>query len=322
MPLKRIRSVFNPDMYHGWGRSKSFFEGWYFKVVNSVGDKIFAIIPGISIDKKGKKHSFIQLLNGIEGNAEYFEFPFEKFKAHSRKFEISIAGNIFTRNSLYLDLPGFGAELDFTDLNQWPNSFYSPGIMGPYTFAPFMECYHGIVSMNHTINGMILMKGTELDFEGGRGYIEKDWGKSFPRAYIWLQSNHFEDPGTSLKVSIARIPWLGTSFTGFIAGLLQGGQLHQFTTYNSSELNNLEVTLKMINIVIKNKKLRLSLRIDRDKATRLASPVSGDMSGHISETMKACVRISLEDMKTGEIIYSGKGLNTALEVDGDIDLLT
>ena len=35
---------------------------------------------------------------------------------------------------------------------------------------------------------------------GGRGYIEKDWGQAFPRAWIWTQSNHFgaDAPGTSL----------------------------------------------------------------------------------------------------------------------------
>ncbi|MCK7537696.1 MAG: tocopherol cyclase family protein [Marinilabiliales bacterium] len=30
------------------------------------------------------------------------------------------------------------------------------------------------------------------DFSGGRGYIEKDWGHSFPSAYVWMQSNHFQ----------------------------------------------------------------------------------------------------------------------------------
>jgi hypothetical protein len=321
MLIKRVRSLFNSDLYHGWGRNRSFFEGWYFKIVNSTGDKIYAIIPGVSIDKEGRRHSFIQLLDGIEGSAEYYGFPFEKFKAHSHKFEISIENNLFTRNSIYLDLPGFKAKLEFRDLISWPSTFYSPGIMGPYTFAPFMECYHGILSLNHSIKGRVIASGTEFDFEGGRGYTEKDWGKSFPKGYIWLQSNHFKESGTSLKLSIACIPWLGTSFTGFIAGLLLDGKLYKFTTYNSSKLINLDVTINRINILIKNKNQSLRLEIDRDKATRLAAPLSGAMSGHISETMQAYVNISLMDIMTGEFIYSGKGENTALEVAGDIKLL-
>jgi tocopherol cyclase len=39
--------------------------------------------------------------------------------------------------------------------------------------------------------------GRRVDFSGGSGYIEKDWGRSFPRAWIWAQSNTFTQPGTS-----------------------------------------------------------------------------------------------------------------------------
>ena len=63
--------------------------------------------------------------------------------------------------------------------------------MGPYTFAPFMECYHGVLSFDHTIAGSLAVDGQELDFTGGHGYIEKDWGQAFPKAWIWTQSNHF-----------------------------------------------------------------------------------------------------------------------------------
>jgi len=32
--------------------------------------------------------------------------------------------------------------------------------------------------------------------------MEKDWGKSFPLYLIWLQSNHFDTPETSLMLSV------------------------------------------------------------------------------------------------------------------------
>jgi len=100
--------------------------------------------------------------------------------------------------------------------------------MGPYTFAPFMECNHGIVSMDHGISGSLVINGEEIDFTGGRGYIEKDWGHSFPSAYIWMQSNHFAANGISFKASVARIPWLTGNFTGFISGLMIDGRLYPF----------------------------------------------------------------------------------------------
>ena len=44
-------------------------EVWYFKIVNCDANKIFAIIPGVSISHEGKSHSFIQVLDGISTQA-------------------------------------------------------------------------------------------------------------------------------------------------------------------------------------------------------------------------------------------------------------
>ena len=55
-----------------------------------------------------------------------------------------------------------------------------PGVMGPFSFVPFMECYHGVVNIDHKISGSLMINNEEIDFTDGYGYIEKDWGKSFP----------------------------------------------------------------------------------------------------------------------------------------------
>ncbi len=322
MTFRRLKSIFNPDMYHGWGIKNSYFEGWYFKLVNREANKIFAIIPGISIDSDGRKHSFIQVLDGINNTAEYIRYRFEDFSASSSKFEITIADNLFSRSYISLNSPILSGHLEFSDLSAWPNRWYSPGIMGPYTFVPFMECYHGILSMDHMISGKISFQGDNVDFTGGRGYIEKDWGKSFPEAYIWLQSNHFEPRGTSVKLSVARIPWIGRSFTGFIAGVLHNEQLYEFTTYNSSKIEHIDISLSEINVQISNSTFSIRINGKREKATLLASPISGEMSGHISESMTSVIKLTLTDNKSGNTIYSGRGINTALEVVGDMELLS
>lgn len=309
-------------MYHGWGKKNSYFEGWYFKLLNRSANKIFALIPGVSIDKEGKKHAFIQVLDGANNRAEYIRFEFEDFSASSRDFRIAIAENTFSGKQITLNSEGLSGHVAFSGLNPWPNRWYSPGIMGPYTFVPFMECYHGIISMDHAIEGELSLMGHTVDFTGGRAYIEKDWGKSFPKAYVWLQSNHFEDTGTSIKLSVARIPWIGRSFIGFIAGVLHRGQLYEFTTYNSSKIKDLHISQSEIKAQIANNKFSLRISVERDQATQLASPISGAMTGHISESMSSVVKITLAESKSGTTIYAGRGTNTALEVAGDITLLT
>lgn len=61
--------------------------------------------------------------------------------------------------------------------------------MGPFAYLNGMACNHGIVSMKHQITGHMVIKGLDLYFKEDSGYIEKDWGRSFPKRYIWLQGN-------------------------------------------------------------------------------------------------------------------------------------
>jgi len=88
----------------------------------------------------------------------------------------------------------------------------------------------------------LAVDGKDLDFSGGQGYIEKDWGRSFPKAWIWTQSNHFTTAGTCITASVAVIPWLGSTFNGFIAGLWHGGRLYRFATYTGAKLERQEAT--------------------------------------------------------------------------------
>ncbi len=313
----KIRSLFDPTMYQGWGNKKKYFEGWYFKVVNASGSKAYAFIPGIAMDESGRSHAFIQLLDGTAKKSDYFTFDAALFRPSDRKFELSLGGNSFSAAGMTLKLPAATGTLLFSDTVPWPSRWYSPGIMGPYTFAPFMECNHGIVSMDHSITGSLLINGEEIDFTGGRGYIEKDWGHSFPSAYIWMQSNHFERPGISFKASVARIPWVTGNFTGFIAGFWFENRLYRFTEYNRSRLSRLSFDGSEVEIRFSNRIGTLTIKAPVDAATGLAAPVRGLMDGRIEESMTSVISLTLTETATGRVIFSGEGRNGSIEIFGD-----
>ena len=44
-------------------------------------------------------------------------------------------------------------RLVFEGITPWPVSITSPGIMGWYAWVPKMECYHGVLSLDHRIQG-------------------------------------------------------------------------------------------------------------------------------------------------------------------------
>ena len=268
------------------------------------------------------QQAFIQILDGKNLKTNFIKFPFDQFSSDHKRFIVDIANNQFSLEHIKLNLTEAQGEITFEDQVPWPSTFLSPGIMGPFTFVPFMECYHGILSMDHKLSGSISIDGRSINFDGGRGYIEKDWGHSFPSAYIWMQSNHFKKEGVSIKASVAKIPWLTGAFVGFIAGLYLDGKLYQFTTYNSTKLIKSLATHELVHIIMQNKKYKLEIRAIRDHSTELAAPIHGFMDGRISESMTAQIQVQLTERKSRKVIFSDVGKHAGLEVAGKIEEIT
>ena len=153
--LLKIHAIWNPHVYHGWGRSKKFFEGWYYKIVDNSQTNAFAIIPGIAMDENGNKQSFIQVLDGKNLKAEYFKFDSKEFKPTPKKHDLYIGENHFTKTTLSINLPGLKGNLTFKKFISLVQYFSFSWNNGSIFFCPFMECYHGIISMNHDIEGSL-----------------------------------------------------------------------------------------------------------------------------------------------------------------------
>ena len=314
----KLQALFDDALYHGWGKTRKYFEGWYYKVIDKTETKAFAFIPGIAMDENGDQQAFIQILDGKQLTAAYHKFDAKEFIPTAEKFEVHIGENYFSKEEIKLKLPDLSGSLVFENQVPWPSSWYSPGIMGPFSFVPFMECYHGILSMDHKILGQLEINGTAVDFTDGRGYMEKDWGRSFPSGYIWMQTNHFSKPGISLKASVAKIPWVMSSFVGFIAGVWLGDRLIEFTTYNFTKLRKSYADQHRVEIVLENRKHRLEILAHREAATSLASPIMGFMDGRIEESMTAKIDVMLTDKRNGSILLEDTGRNAGLEVAGNV----
>lgn len=319
MILRKLQSVFHPEQYHGWGKTKKFFEGWYYKIVDATETKAFAFIPGIAMDEHGKQQAFLQVLDGKQLRADYFKFDAKEFSPSPGKFDLSLARNHFTAKSFKIDVSEIKGELHFHKQVPWSSSWFSPGIMGPFTFVPFMQCYHGILSMDHTIQGELNIHGEHIDFTGGRGYMEKDWGRSFPSSYIWLQTNHFTKQDISIKASVAKIPWLKSSFVGFIAGVWLYDRLIEFTTYNFTKLRKSYADAERVELIMENRNHSLKILASRTAATGLVSPIQGFMDGRIEESMTSVVHVQLYDKRRKKVLLDDRGTNAGLEVAGKVE---
>lgn len=313
----RWKALWNPERYHGWGKARNYFEGWYYKIVSPCEQHAFALIPGISMDKAGRQHAFIQLLDGKACTSAYHKFAPSHFSPRTDRFEVQLGTNVFSGNRLKVALPELTGELAFHENIPWPTRLGAPGIMGWYSFVPFMECYHGVVSLHHRLEGRLKVYGKPVDFAGGLGYIEKDWGKSFPSSWIWMQTNHLtHTKAACLMASVARIPWLGRHFTGYLAGIQLDGRLWPFTTYNNARLyTSVNETSKTVTLQFKRKGACLDIIARQSGGTgALAAPVSGAMAGKVNESLQSVIQIRLTEH--GRTLYEGEGRHAGLEVAG------
>ena len=104
-------ATWNPDMYHGWGKEKNFFEGWYFKWVSTDEKTVLAIIPGISKGANGDQHAFVQVFDGVACKAWYHRFEAAEFQPDHDRFELNLGNNFFSANRVELDLPNLRGEI-------------------------------------------------------------------------------------------------------------------------------------------------------------------------------------------------------------------
>jgi hypothetical protein len=322
-PASYLRGIQHPEGFHGNGKTKNYFEGWYFKIVSQDQSQKWAVIPGIfrGLGGSSRDEAFVQVLDGSTGRSWYHVYPVEDFEASETSFDVKVGDNHFSSKQVTLSLPQLKGELKITtELKPWPVTLASPGIMGWYGLVPFMECFHGIVSFSHQLEGKLEVEGKTESFSNGKGYIEKDWGRNFPSGYIWLHSNHLKNyEDASLIGSAAIIPWLGKPFRGFILGLHHGGQLYSWTTYNKSKEERLTIDDSHISWKVSGPSGELELKAERKRGGLLHAPLREAMHQRVEETLDGVVEV--KHTKDGQVLLQSTATTSGMEVFGDIERL-
>lgn len=321
-----IRKIWQPDLFQGHSRKDNYFEGWYFKMVDATKSSIYAVIPGIAWGKNGQdSHAFIQLINGQTCETHYFRYDTADFRFSKHRLEGWVGDSFFSKDriALHIHQQGFTVEgeVQLHQLTPYPVRWSSPGIMGWYAFVPGMECYHGLVSMHHRLSGQLCIQGQTISMENGVGYLEKDWGSSMPACWVWMQCNHFDrQPNTSLMVSLAKIPWMGHYFPGYLAVLWIEGQFYTFTTYTGARITRLDFSEKEVLLTLADRQYQLEIHALRAAIGELKAPVNGLMERRIQESIAAKVSYRLLDKK-GHCLAEDTGDTCGLEVVGDVSNL-
>lgn len=228
---------------------------------------MIAFIPGVADD-----HAFIQVI--APNASHYFTYP---LKDYARGETIRLGKSSFSKKGISIDIQKEGiritGQIQYMDLT--PLRY---DIMGIFKYLP-MECRHGIVSLHHRLDGCIDIDGESMDFTGGVGYIEKDSGTSFPKAYTWVQCSAFPEK-CSVIASVAHIPFLGMHFKGCICVVYYQNKEYRLATYLGVKI----IRCDRHGITLKQGNYRLEIEIVGGRGQRLLAPKEGQMARTILES--------------------------------------
>lgn len=314
--MKKIYLMRHLELFQGekyLEKNKNYFEGWYFK--NTNGEEGISFIPGITIEGK-EKTSFIQL---ITNDSSYFiNYSIDDFEFSYEPFYIKIGNNLFSKSGIHIDIKNdiqnlivFG-DINYSNSRNIATNFFSPNIMGPFSYVPFMECNHAVLCMKSRADGLININNSNMIFDNDTSYIEKDFGCSFPKSYIWCQGNDFQNSNASFMLSIADIPFKVFNFRGIICDLMVDDKEYRFATYNGVKLIKYDINDNFINIILKKGSYSLDIKSEYANSLRLAAPVKGKMEKDVFESIRASITVTLK--KNNKIIFFDTSINCGLEI--------
>lgn len=254
----------------------SHFEGWYYKQRGA--DGTVALIVARHWDRSGAASASLQIISD-DGTRSAF-FPASEIRMDGAS--VRLGNSAFSTRGISLDVRADGLRAEGA------LSFGSPippkgDVMGPFRFAPGMECRHAVASLWHKVDGAIWFNARRYAFEGGAGYIEGDRGASFPRRYVWT---HADWDGNSLMLSVADVPFHGLSFTGCVGFVYLDGRETRIATYKGARI----LEAKNDSVLVRQGRLTLAVEAAERRTVSLLAPTKAGMTRAIHESASCPVR--------------------------------
>ena len=212
-----------------------------------------------------------------EGESRNIPFAAGQCAVSAARPRAALGQNLFCERGLRLavDAPGLAAS---GEVRFGPLSPPAWDVMGPFCAVPFLQCRHRVASMAHPLAGRLVVNGRAFDFDGGRGYIEGDRGRSFPAGYLWTQCL-FE--GGSLMLAAAQVPLGPAAFRGVIALVRLEGTEWRLASYLGARVT----ALGGGGVTVRQGELCLFARRLGGPGRALRAPAAGVMERTVRENL-------------------------------------
>lgn len=310
------------------------FEGWYLRLRDVTGERSLGAIFG-SVFPRGGGDGFpgyaAMLLQ--EKGAE----PLRVFDSHSASSRISINGRVPRAMPSAMGAPEFEwrdehgnwlSELGFhlrqgerqlsVELTEQERPW---GVSGPESWiraVPVVPLHWFVHSLN-TLGRYTLRTGGREVSGSAWVHVEKNWGKAFPRKWIWGQG-FSADGTTQYAFAGGETEVLGVPFTAWFWGIFRGDEEWIFTSHTPGHVfeSDPEPCAGRFRLRAKGLWLHAELRTSAPAASfsALSVPTAQGFRAEAVETFQARTEIVLRGARRSEAQEVFRFEDAALEFGG------
>jgi tocopherol cyclase len=331
--------------YHWDGLARGFFEGWYFRVTLPEIRESFAFMYSIEdpLGESERSCSAIQILGIEEQYLRHSWSDISNFWAARDGLDLGHWGatNLEIQPQL-LSVADFDYQINqgyqvtatlhqgiLPDQNcRWcyqilpvygwgqPAQFQQ-ATAGLLSYLPIFEPGWQILMAHGLATGWIEWQGKRYEFKHTPAYSEKNWGRSFPERWFWVNCNSFDDTvGLAITVGGGRRKVLWTTEEVGMIGIHYRDRFYEFVPWNSQMTWQIQPWGEW-RIQATNEDFQVELIGTTDWAgTMVSTPTEQGLVLCCRDTLKGLLSIDLQTIQ-GQQIIRANSRNAGLEVGGD-----
>ncbi len=334
--------------YHFRGGRDRFFEGWYYRVTLESIAQTFAFMYSIEDPIGGQSHSggAAQILGPDDqyfcrtfpDTTAFWASPDELALGHWRTSNPDITPELLdpdtfeqqniegyqataTLNQGYLHDPGRGIDCrwcyEIKPVYGWgkPDEDQK-STAGWLSYFPIFEPGWQILMAHGLATGWIDWQGKRYFFQDAPAYSEKNWGKSFPNKWFWLNCNSFEqEPDLALTAGGGKRGILWWMESVALICFHYQGEFYEFVPWNSRVSWQIDPWGKWQMQAIKDDYEVELIGTTDQPGTPLRAPTAEGLQFCCRDTMRGAVRLILRD-RAGKTLLDATSHLCGLEVGG------
>jgi hypothetical protein len=280
---------YKPNSIRGTFERNKFFEGWFQKVYSKAHKASFILIYGYATHNSDDEFGFLQVLipNQVP---ELVYFPKNEVSCDIEKHIFRMGNNLLTTELIRIDINGLRIDLNLKSSQPFRTFKNS---MGYTYFIPNLPCYHSVLNTAQSVSGEIQHKGLCYTLDHEMGYLEKNWGTTFPESYFWVHAIDPNNPAISLLFSRAKIVWLGKTYIKHVGYFCFDGQQIELRELKNFSVSNSNLGPENRSIQIRSASAHLDLALEYGREVLFKGPKDGALSRIIQHQTDASIKVSL-----------------------------